>query len=154
MCLLEAYWVKSIEMKFYGFISDRVLFFNWNPRWCWCKEPTCQSRRHRTKHSAPGLGRSPGGGHGYFRILTWRIPWTEEPGGLQCIGLQRVRHDWRTQHVCTELIYSVVLVSAVQQSMCVCVCVCVCNINFSHILFYYRLLQDIEYSSLCYTMVV
>ena len=27
-------------------------------------------------------------------ILTWRILWTEEPGGLQSIGLQRVRHDW------------------------------------------------------------
>ena len=26
-------------------------------------------------------------------ILAWRIPWTEEPGGLQCMGLQRVRHD-------------------------------------------------------------
>ena len=26
-------------------------------------------------------------------ILAWRIPWTEEPGGLQSLGLQRVRHD-------------------------------------------------------------
>ena len=26
-------------------------------------------------------------------ILTWRIPWTEEPGGLQSMGLQRVRHN-------------------------------------------------------------
>ena len=26
-------------------------------------------------------------------ILTWRIPWTEEPGGLQSIGSQRVGHD-------------------------------------------------------------
>ena len=26
-------------------------------------------------------------------ILAWRIPQTEEPGGLQSIGLQRVRHD-------------------------------------------------------------
>ena len=26
-------------------------------------------------------------------ILVWRIPWTEEPGRLQSIGLQRVRHD-------------------------------------------------------------
>ena len=26
-------------------------------------------------------------------ILTWRIPWTEEPGGLQSMGSQRVRHD-------------------------------------------------------------
>ena len=25
--------------------------------------------------------------------LAWRIPWTEEPGRLWCIGLQRVRHD-------------------------------------------------------------
>ena len=27
-------------------------------------------------------------------ILVWRIPWTEEPGGLQSIGSHRVRHDW------------------------------------------------------------
>ena len=27
-------------------------------------------------------------------ILTWRIPWTEEPGGLQSTGSQRIRHDW------------------------------------------------------------
>ena len=26
-------------------------------------------------------------------ILAWRIPWTEEPDGLQSVGLQRVRHD-------------------------------------------------------------
>ena len=26
-------------------------------------------------------------------ILAWRIPWTEEPGGLQSIGSQRVGHD-------------------------------------------------------------
>ena len=29
-------------------------------------------------------------------ILAWRIPWLEEPGGLQSMGLQRVRHDWAT----------------------------------------------------------
>ena len=29
----------------------------------------------------------------HSRILAWRIPWTEEPGGLQSIGLQRVRHN-------------------------------------------------------------
>ena len=29
----------------------------------------------------------------HFSILAWRIPWTEEPGGLQSIGSQRVRHD-------------------------------------------------------------
>ena len=29
-------------------------------------------------------------------ILAWRIPWTEEPGGLQPMGSQRVGHDWET----------------------------------------------------------
>ena len=27
-------------------------------------------------------------------ILAWRIPWTEEPGGLQSIGSHRVGHNW------------------------------------------------------------
>ena len=31
-------------------------------------------------------------------ILSWRIPWTEEPDGLQSIGSQRVRHDWAPEH--------------------------------------------------------
>ena len=26
-------------------------------------------------------------------LLAWEIPWTEEPGGLQSVGLQRVRQD-------------------------------------------------------------
>ena len=30
----------------------------------------------------------------HSRILAWRIPWTEEPGGLRSIGSQRVGHDW------------------------------------------------------------
>ena len=32
-------------------------------------------------------------------ILAWKIPWTEEPSGLQSIASQRVRHDWST-HTC------------------------------------------------------
>ena len=46
----------------------------------------------------PKLGRSPGGGHGDHCsiVLAWRIPWTEEPGELQSMGLQRIRHDRAT----------------------------------------------------------
>ena len=50
--------------------------------------------------SAGDLGLIPGWGISlekgmatHSRILAWRIPWTEEPGGLQFMGLQRVRHD-------------------------------------------------------------
>ena len=32
----------------------------------------------------------------HSRLLAWRIPWTEEPGGLQPIGSQRVGHNWAT----------------------------------------------------------
>ena len=37
----------------------------------------------------------------HFNILAWRFPWTEEPGGLQSIGLQRVGHD-RSDLACTH----------------------------------------------------
>ena len=34
----------------------------------------------------------------YSSILAWKIPWTEEPGGLQSMGLQRARHNLSTEH--------------------------------------------------------
>ena len=44
----------------------------------------------------PSLGREDPlekGMETYSSNLTWRIPWTEEPGGLQSMGWQRVGHD-------------------------------------------------------------
>ena len=39
----------------------------------------------------------------YSSIFAWEVPWTEEPDGLQFIGLQRVKHDWVTEHaLCTH----------------------------------------------------
>ena len=35
-------------------------------------------------------------------ILAWKIPWTEQPGGLQSVKLQRVGHDWVTKHKGTQ----------------------------------------------------
>ena len=32
----------------------------------------------------------------HFSIPAWRIPWTEEPGGLQSMGSQKLGHDWAT----------------------------------------------------------
>ena len=60
-----------------------------------------------------------------FSMLAWKIPWTEEPGGLSSMGVQRVRHDWATVNTHTSILFQ--------------------------ILFYYGWLQDIEYSFLCYT---
>ena len=56
------------------------------------KNPPANAGDAKDMGSVPGLGRFPGGGHGDpSGILAWRIPWTEEPGALQCMGLQRVR---------------------------------------------------------------
>ena len=50
--------------------------------------------------SVPGSGRSPGEGNGtHSSVLAWKVPWTEEPGGLQSMGSQGVGHHWAT-YIC------------------------------------------------------
>ena len=57
------------------------------------KNPPANAQDARDKGSVPGLGRPPGGGKGSpLYILAWRIPWTEELGGLWSKALQRVGH--------------------------------------------------------------
>ena len=56
------------------------------PRWLSGEESACQTG---DLGSIPGAGRSSGEGNGnHSSILAWEIPWTEEPGGLQSMGLQ------------------------------------------------------------------
>ena len=48
----------------------------------------------RDTGSIPGSGRSPGEEMAtHSTIVAWKIPWKEEPGRLQYMGLQRVGHD-------------------------------------------------------------
>ena len=67
------------------------------------KDPTCQCRRHKRCRFDPQVGKIP-----------WRREWQptpvflpgeshgqEEPGRLQSMGLQRVRHSWVTKHTDT-----------------------------------------------------
>ena len=55
------------------------------------KNPPANAGDGRDAGLIPGLGRSPGEGHGNpLQYLAWVIPWREEPGELQPIGLQRV----------------------------------------------------------------
>ena len=49
------------------------------------KNPPANAEDARDSGSIPGPGMSPGVGNG-SSILTWKIPWTEEPGGLQSMG--------------------------------------------------------------------
>ena len=58
------------------------------------KNPPANAEIIRDADLVPASERSPEEGMAtHSSILIWRIPWTEEPGGLQSMGSQRVRHD-------------------------------------------------------------
>ena len=78
------------------------------PRWHSGKESACQCKKRKTKMKRkekknkklgrlrfdPWVGEDPLEKEvaTHSSILAWKIPWTEEPGGLPSMGLQRVRH--------------------------------------------------------------
>ena len=76
------------------------------PRWPSGEGSTCQCRRCKRHEFDPGSRRSPREGNGSLSsILAWEIPWTEEPGGLQSMGSQRVRHNWVHTHTHTHTVF-------------------------------------------------
>ena len=90
-----------------------MLLIRRSPRWLSGKEPACQCRRCRFDPLGweDSLGKEMAT---HSSILAWEIPWTEEPGGLYSMKLQRVRHNGITEHA--QLLYNAVLVSATQHS--------------------------------------
>ena len=64
------------------------------PQWLSGKESTCSAGDMGDAGLILGLGRPLEKEMAtHSSILVWKIPWTEEPGGLQSIGSQRVGHD-------------------------------------------------------------
>ena len=58
------------------------------------RESSCDAGDTGRCEFDPWVGRFPGEGHAtHSSPLAWKIPWTEEPGGLPSIGSQRVGHD-------------------------------------------------------------
>ena len=70
---VQAMWVRSLG-------SERVLLL---------QEMQETQVRSQGGEDLPECGMAT-----HCSILAWRIPWTEEPGGLQAMGWQRVGHDW------------------------------------------------------------
>ena len=83
-------------------------------------------------------------------VLAWRIPWTEEPGGLQSMGLQRVRHDG-SDLACAQCIHVSVLpcqftppspsLACVHKSVYVCISIGVPQVVLSFISTIFLLLR-------------
>ena len=64
------------------------------PGWLSCKEPACNQEMHEMQVQSLGWEEPLEEKMAtHSSILAWRIPWTEEPGGLLSIGSHRVRHD-------------------------------------------------------------
>ena len=87
---LFSYFV-GIHLGVWDLIISRV-YLSW-----WLDGRIClQCRRPGFN---PWVGKIPWGREwlaNHSCILIWRIPWTEEPGGIQSMGLQRVGLDWAT----------------------------------------------------------
>ena len=76
-------WSQSIELE----VGESHL-----PGGSVVKNPPANAGDTGEQSSIPGLGRSPGEGSGNPLLLPGKIQWTEEPGGLQSMWLQRVGH--------------------------------------------------------------
>ena len=76
------------------------------------KESACQCRRHKRCRFHPQVGKVPwsnGENATHSSILAWKIPWMEEPGGLQSLGSQSDSNKWQNtaaQH--RNLIHTVI----------------------------------------------
>ena len=63
----------------------------WKRVWDWCGQSLKSSQKVSFKVYCPQKAMAP-----HSSTLAWKIPWTEEPGRLQSMGLLRVGHNWVT----------------------------------------------------------
>ena len=103
--LFTSVWVKGVDLK-----KNLKQIIIWaecmidNPLAQWVKNPLAMQETQETQ--VQSLGREDPLEEGmttHCSILVWKIPRTEELGGLQSIGSQRVRHDW-SDLACTHSI--------------------------------------------------
>ena len=86
------------------------------PWWPVGKESACNER---DLGSFPGLERSTGEGKGYLlQYSGLESPRTEETGGLQSMGSERVEHDWATKHSTTEVVFTWVCYCCLVAKLC------------------------------------
>ena len=87
--------IQALNSKFVSGPAEKIDF----PGGASSKEFACQCRRHKrwmriwflSQEDPPEDGMAT-----HSSNLAWEIPWTEEPGRLQSVGLQRVVHDWES----------------------------------------------------------
>ena len=94
-CFLQP---KAVFPANVAYLCDSsCIWLTWLLRTFWFQEwPLPQETRIWSLGQEDPLGK---GMASHSSILAFRISWTEEPGGLQSVGSQRVRHDWVTNTI-------------------------------------------------------
>ena len=83
--LLFLQGLQKIIYSMNPFIFHSISFLTLSPFTCLLLHKKHSIRSSRVSHLAP-----------HSSTLAWKIPWMEEPGGLQSMGSRRVGHDWAT----------------------------------------------------------
>ena len=96
MDFLEAL-LDMYSLTYFNIFRNRYMYWGF-PGGSDCKESACNARDvgsilGQEDHLEKGMATHPS-------IPAWRIPWTEEPCGLQSMGLQRVKHNWVINTFC------------------------------------------------------
>ena len=78
----------KLKLQYFGHLMRRVDVSHYD----WLKSKRITIFLYYLIPTFPGEGN----GISHSSILAWRMPWTEEAGGLQSKGSQRVRHNWAT----------------------------------------------------------
>ena len=103
--LLLSLWTQNCyyNMKIINNEKEKIRLFNWYSWHCelpwWLRQAVGKKSACSARIWVRFLGWEDPlekGTATHSCILAWRIPWTEEPGGLQSMGSQRVGHDWVT----------------------------------------------------------
>ena len=98
----EIYFFIYKENKWRYRQIDRDIYIGF-PGGSVVKNPPANEGATGDTGSIPGSGTSPGEGNGHTicvthaSILAWKIPWTEQPDGLQSMGSPRVGYDFATK---------------------------------------------------------
>ena len=92
--IIAWYWKNSRDIDPIGCYGTDIRRLPWVAK----NSPAMQETQRCNASVIPGSGKFLGGGNGNpLQKIAQKIPWTEEPGGLQTMGLQRVGHDWATK---------------------------------------------------------
>ena len=80
----------------------------------------------------------------HSRILAWRILWTEEPGGLQSMGSERIGHDWSDLAAAAHLNVTIKIFFCLSLLYHNCFYI-LDHLNFTHVLFVFTWFFSIEH---------